>query len=140
MSENRSYLFTFPFSQENHYLGSKNIILFTPKWACECVFTSVACGNSHLCSILICHFRVYFQENWKIIFKIWPLKIAKRDQALTDWTMLVSSSQSSCKKKVLLSVYRVIINYLNYLKNMKSLVQFTGQSIKVHFMWLLISY
>lgn len=99
MSENRSYLCTFPFSQENHYLGSKNIILFTPKLACECVFTSVACGNSHLCSILICHFRVYFQENWKIIFKIWPLKTAKRDQALTDWTMLVSSSQSSCKKK-----------------------------------------
>lgn len=61
--ENRNYLCTFPFSQENHYLGSKNIILFTLKLACEWVFRSVACGNRHLCSIFFCHFRVYFQEN-----------------------------------------------------------------------------
>lgn len=62
---------------KNHYVWSKNIILFTPKLACEHVITSVACGNRHLCSIFVCHFGVYFQENWKIIFKIWPPKIAK---------------------------------------------------------------
>lgn len=45
----------------------------------------------------------------------------------------------SIMQKVLLCVYRMIINYSNYLKNLMSLVQFTGESIKMHFMWLTIS-
>lgn len=79
---------------ENHYVWSKNINLFAPKLACERVITSVACGNRHLCSIFVCLFGVYFQENWKIIFKIRRPKAAKNRP---------SSHRPNCSLAVLLS-------------------------------------
>lgn len=119
------------FPRENHYVQSKNIILFAPKPACERVITSAACGNRHLCSFFICHFGVYFQKNWKIIFKICPPP--QIDWALTDQMMLTGSpSQWSCKS-FLLYVYRMIWNYSDYLKNLKSLVQFTGLIAHISF-------
>lgn len=94
---------------ENHYVQSKNISFLTPKLACERVITNVACGNRHLCSIFICHFGVYFWENWKIIFKICLPKIEKnRFGVLTDTAMLTGCPSQWAHKNFFVYIHRMI--------------------------------
>lgn len=146
MSENGSYLYTFPFPMENHYVWSKNIILFAPKLACEHVITSIACGNRHPCSIFVCHFGVYFQENWKIIFKIWPPKIAKNRLSshrrnYTHWqsfSMILRKFLAVCLQndlKLLKLPEESEVSSSVYRSDCSHFFQ-----IKMHFMFLLISY
>lgn len=135
------------FPMENHYVQSKNISFLTPKLACERVITNVACGNRHLCSIFICHFGVYFWENWKIIFKICLPKIEKnRFGVLTDTAMLTGCPSQWAHNKFLCVCPQ---NDLKLLKlpeehEVSSSISRSDCShffqIKMHFMWLLISY